>query len=140
MFFGHKIITSGSLTFLLLPFITNSKAMEEISCTYSDYQSKTFLNDRTFDTSPKNFERHLSFFAACLIHIINFDGIDITRNHLESKYTPCILTRLDIVHVYFDDPKDNFRSFMLPFEKVPKPKTVNDRKMTYQDWEWTVMN
>ncbi len=128
-------VVSTIFIYLLLASNLDSKEFEEISRTYSDYKSKTYFKERLFDTSPSNFQKHISIFADCIVHIINFDGVDIPRNREYSKYITVVISRLDIVYVYFNESY-SYHTFILPIEKMPKRNTTLDHKMTLQDWEW----
>ncbi len=126
--------TSGQILYLLFPVILGSNVLIETSREYSDYQSKTFFKERRFDTTPENFAKHLSIFSECIIHIINFDGVDIKRDHDQSSYIPLVLTRLDRVYLYFNNSY-TFSWYFLPFETFRNLKTRHDRQMTRHDWD-----
>ncbi len=53
---------------------------------------------------------------------------------LNLKYIPFVLTRIDKVYIYFNDSSLDSQ-YYIPFERVPKPKTENDCKMTYEEWD-----
>lgn len=116
-----------SVIFLLTECIIAQSAEEmELSRYYSFYRYDTDHINRDIT----NLNENLNIFSGCLLHIINFEGIELPI--LFGSRPPILLTRLDFVQVFFTD--DTLREFHVPFEKVPiKFGTIVDQ-MSLKDW------
>lgn len=75
-----------------------------------------------------NFNQNLKFAPRCLVHVINFEGLDLPmfQNH---ERPPIVLSRFDAVTVWFGYKLS--ATFVLPFEKVPLQHPLN---LTFGEW------
>jgi len=107
---------------------------------YSKYRSLTPLQDNSqplpnFNNKIiTNLEPSLHPYQSCLVHLINYDGIDIS---LPSASTPIVLSRYDIVESHYfvksrklkavHEPLTSFRKRMFPFgASLPVNNTTGD--------------
>ncbi|CAL8135734.1 unnamed protein product [Orchesella dallaii] len=108
---------------------------------YSHYQDPKlkYLND----VFISDLGEYLKLYSRCLVHIINYNGIDIISSSDQEQ--PLMLSRYDVIQVEYEveprpiknytyhhpnysygkerqrQPKISRRVRMIPFEKVPKP-------------------
>ncbi|CAL8069489.1 unnamed protein product [Orchesella dallaii] len=104
----------------------------EVERNYSNYRTSLA---KQFESSNKlivNLNTNLQLFDGCLIHLINYDGLDFIPFQ-----QPVILSRYDVVHVKYKainknpsssiyistSPRYSLRSRTFPFEKMPGNKT-----------------
>lgn len=110
---------------------SNSK-FSEINRVYSPYQNQKYKETRTINKLTQNLNQKLELFGNCLIHIINYNGLDFI------PFTkPVILSRYDVVWSVYKVSSDIFRKTnkpmysvrrrFFPIERVPK----NDSKIEW---------
>ncbi len=133
-----KIILAVALTLfvhtneLVIEYVDNNNSnFTEIKRVYSPYQNK-LLKPRISNKIVSNLNQNLDIFENCMVHFINYDGIDFV------PFTkPVILSRYDVVwFIYkvqsefiFTDIKNtiSLRRRYFPIEKVPQ----NDTKIAW---------
>ncbi len=89
-----------------------------------------FINaEKHFGKTPENLSRYISIFSDCIVHLINFRGVDITQVSPELQQIPLVLTRLFLVRVTI---KSSSYTYILPFKKLT---SINTTSFTSQIWE-----
>lgn len=108
---------------LSLAISNSADILEETHRFYSIYRQR-----RLDVTSILNLQANLKIFSGCLVHVINFEGINLPIFNYMAQ--PLVLSRFDVVFVRFDDGSHTLIRFIVPFEKAQLNK-----KLTYEDWK-----
>lgn len=108
-------------------FTPEKSSFKEVSRTYSEYKNSISFKPQS-QVVFRNLDEHLKIYSSCLIHIINYDRID-----LKPLSNPIVLSRYDVlmstylVHGDFGALKKyvlSHRTQIYPIEKLPANHSI----------------